>query len=336
MSRTRLRVVAVSFLLVSLVVAGCSGEDDPDEQRQQGQEAQDTAAGAMLSGRWPLTGLPAAGAPPKHPVMVVKIDNTSSASPQAGLSQADLVAEELVEGGSTRLAAFYHSQLPRRVGPVRSFRATDIGIVAPADAVLVGSGGAAQTVRRLQRAGIRTQTEGAAGFYRESGRQAPYDLFMKLPRLAKTLKSQGSPDGYFPWGSEAGFPSGRRATGLTAQFSPAHTTSWAYRDRKYVNLGSRAADNDEFRPETVLVLRVQLGDAGYLDPAGNPVPETRLTGKGELLAFHGGRVVRGTWRKPGLDASLALRAKGKELTLPPGKVWMELVPSSGGAVTVTR
>ena len=50
-------------------------------------------------------------------------------------------------------------------------------------------------------------------------------------------------------------------------------------------------------PDSVLVLRVRVGDAGYRDPAGNPVPETIYAGQGPALLFHGGKVVRGTWTK---------------------------------------
>ena len=44
--------------------------------------------------------------------MVVKIDNTE-AQPQLGLGKADLITEELVEGGSTRLAVFYYQHSRR-------------------------------------------------------------------------------------------------------------------------------------------------------------------------------------------------------------------------------
>ena len=86
----------------------------------------------------------------------------------------------------------------------------------------------------------------------------------------------------------------------------------------------------------MLALRVKVGDAGYRDPAGNPVPETRFTGKGDAMLFHDGRLVRGTWSKPGLAAPLQLRTKAGELTVPPGKVWIELVPQNGGNVTFSK
>jgi hypothetical protein len=313
----------------SLVLTGCGGgsttEDTPDSQS--------TAAASTLLGRWPLTGLPAQTAAPRHPVMAVKIDNTSSSNPQVGLGKADLVVEELVEGGATRLAAQYYSKVPAKVGPVRSMRATDIGILQPADATLVASGGARQTVRRMRVAGVKTVTEGGPGYYRDSGRSAPYNLFMNLPKLAKTLTASGAPQSYFQWGSEKDFPRGQKARSVQATFSAGHTTSWRYKGGSYANLNSEAAPGDEFRPKTVLVLKVKVGNAGYLDPAGNPVPETLFTGTGEALVFHGGTVVEGRWVKNGLDAPVKLKTRSGELALPAGKVWMELVPKNGGNVT---
>ena len=332
--RRDLRVLLAIPVAASLFLSGCSGSEDGEGE----PEEQSTAGGATLSGQWPLTGLPAEGAAPKYPVIVAKIDNTSASSPQIGLSKADLITEELVEGGSTRLAVFYYSQLPQVVGPLRSFRATDIGIVQPADGTLLGSGGAKPTVRRIKEAKIKTVTEasGAPGYFRDGNRTAPYNLFMKLPMLVKKLKSPGAPENYFPWGSKEDFPKGQPATGLAAEFSAGHTTRWQYRGGKYTNLNSVAAASDRFSPDTVLVLRVQVGDAGYLDPAGNPVPETKFTGTGDALVFHGGRVVRGSWSKKGFDAGMELRTKAGNLTLPAGKVWMELVPAEGGDVQIAK
>ncbi|HET6627806.1 MAG TPA: DUF3048 domain-containing protein [Nocardioidaceae bacterium] len=330
------RTLVALTLTASLALAGCSGDSKDSPEAEDTPQGQSTANGATLSGQWPLTGLPAEGDAPKHPVMVVKIDNTTSSDPQIGLSKADLITEELVEGGSTRLAVFYYSQVPKKVGPVRSFRASDIGIVKPAEAVLVASGGAGPTVRRVHAAHIKTVTEGGTGYYRDNGRPAPYNLFMDLPKLAKTLKSPAPPENYLPWGSEDDLPQGQPAKGLAAQFSGGHTTTWKYQGGTYANLNSHAAQGDQFKPDTVLVLRVRVGDAGYKDPAGNPVPETKFTGKGDAMLFHGGQLVRGTWSKKSLKAPVELRTKAGELTVPPGNVWMELVPAKGGNVTVTK
>jgi hypothetical protein len=326
------RALTVLALAGALAVAGCSSKPNADEP--QPPEPQGTATGMTMQGAWPLTGLPADGPAPTHPVVVVKIDNTSSSSPQVGLSKADLVTEELVEGGSTRLAVFFYSQLPKVVGPVRSMRATDIGIVQPAEAVLVASGGAPPTVRRIADARIKTFTEGATGYYRDSGRSAPYNLMMRLPELARTLRTSGAPEEYLPWGDASDFPKGQRARSFVAQFSGGHSTSWKFQGGKYVNLNSFAPAGDQFRPDTVLALSVKVGDAGYKDPAGNPVPETHFTGKGQATVFHDGRMVRATWKKTGYHSALTLSTKAGELQLPPGHVWIELIPEATGRLTI--
>jgi hypothetical protein len=256
----------------SLLLTGCNRTADGGTG--------DTAVhpGLTAAGTWPLTGLPAGGTTPRHPVMVVKIDNSVSSQPQIGLGAADLVTEELVEGGSTRLAVFYYQRVPRLVGPVRSMRATDIGIVKPAKAVLVASGGAPPTVARIKAAGITAYTEGATGYRRDNARRAPYNLFMGLRQLAGTVKARATVSSYLPFGKAADLPRGKPARGLAATFSGTQTTRWTYQGGRYVNANSFAEQGDRFRPDNVLVLRVQVGDAGYLDPAGNHVPETHFTG----------------------------------------------------------
>ena len=317
----------------ALALAGCSSSSKTSDGTSPG--GQPTARGLTVAGEWPLTGLPATGVSPKHPVVVVKIDNSESSSPQIGLSKADLVTEELVEGGITRLAVFYYQKIPTLTGPVRSMRASDIGIVKPAKADLVASGGAPPTLRRVKAAGIKTFTDGARGFERDNSRMAPYNLFMHLDKLVKSLKARDTVGSYLPFGSATSLPKGRAAKGLDAVFSSGHTTRWSYHHGTYLNDNSNAATGDQFKPDNVLVLRVKVGDAGYLDPAGNHVPETKFTGGGKALLFHGGRVMPGSWSKT-LDSAISLRGAKGPLKVPAGHTWIELVPKHGGDVTILR
>lgn len=330
---------ATSLVLAAgIALAGCGGKPGAEGE---GLAAQQVTASSTMESTWPLTGLPVTGddtAAQTHPVMVLKLDNTASSAPQVGLGEADLVVEELVEGGMTRLAAFFYSEIPGGVGPVRSMRASDIGIVAPVDGAMVTSGAAAVTISRINDAGIPYFAEGAAGFYRDSGRSAPYNLFTDMSETASLaeLDEPQRPADYLPWGDEDEFPKGQPATALSASFSGGHTTSWTFSDGRYQNVNTYAGAGDEFPADTVVVLRVKVSDAGYLDPAGNPVPETRLEGKGQAMVFHGGRVVRGTWTKSALDEPLQLSTKAGELTVPAGRTWIELVPRGGGTVTFTK
>lgn len=328
--------VVAALVAASLLLAGCGAGDDEKEpaSAETSEPTSEETSEPPEPTYWPLTGLERTTDAPKHPVIVTKVDNTSSSAPQVGLGSADLVVEELVEGGYTRLAAFYYSQVPANIGPVRSMRASDIGIV-PDGATVVTSGAAQITINRIDGAGIPWITEGAAGVYRETSRSAPYNLFAKLGEIAKRLKAEDEPPAYLPWGTEDDLPKGGKASTLTADFG-AHSTTWQFQKDGYVNTDSYAAEDDQFPADSVLVLRVKIGDAGYKDPAGYPVPETKFEGKGAALLFHGGRVIRGTWTKDGLTGAIELATKGGELTVPAGHTWVELVPAVNGNVTFAK
>ncbi|MGI8701347.1 MAG: DUF3048 domain-containing protein [Nocardioidaceae bacterium] len=294
---------------------------------------------ALTGRRWPLTGEPRTGKLPDHPVYVVKVDNTSSAAPQLGLDGADMVVQELVEGGITRLAVFYYSSIPDRVGPVRSMRASDIGITEPANAFIVASGAAGKTMMLLNEAGINRITEGAAGFYRSSTRYAPYNLMMHLPALAGHVNREWSPPTkpYLPFGPASRFTGTIPVRHVTATFSGAHTDDWLLEGSKWVRTNSYALGGHDFAVDNILVLRVQVGDAGYLDPGGNPVPETFFYGSGDATLIHGDRAVRGTWHKDGTRGAVTLQSTdGKPITVPAGHTFIELVPANGGSLGLSR
>ena len=261
------------------------------------------------------------------------IDNTGASDPQYGIGDADLVTQELVEGGITRLAVVYYQHVPSLVGPVRSMRASDIGIVKPLKALLVASGAAPPTLKRLHAKHVKFVT-GGRSYFRDSS-SAPYNLMVHLGQLAKSTKRKHSvPPSYLPWGAEKDFHGKGKAKSVAVRFSTGHTTMWKYAGGKYHNTNSYAPAKYRFNPKSVLVLRVREGNAGYLDPAGNPVPETIFSGKGRLLLFHGGKLVRGTWHKKDLAGKLSLRTKGGALKIPAGRVWIELAPvdKAGGHV----
>ena len=334
----RLTLAAALTAVTALVATGCGGGggDGTATTGDGSPQAQRTRNGVVLRATWPLTGLDAHDAAPTHPPLVVKLDNTFSSRPQIGLRKADLVTEELVEGGMTRLAAFYDSHLPGVVGPVRSMRASDIGVVKPVDATIVTSGAAHPTIARLRKAGVHFEKDPAPDFYRDNGRAAPYNLFVQLKRLAGRMKAPKEvPQPYLSWGTEKDFPGGGAAKSIQARFSRSHATEWRYRGGKYVNTNSNAAAGKDFRPETVIVVRVREGDAGYLDPAGNKVPETIYKGTGKAVVFHHGKAVRGSWTKSGPSGALVLRTRAGTMKIPAGHTFIELLPrnSAGGRLS---
>lgn len=128
-------------------------------------------------GMSPLTGRPIGS---YKPVLVMKLDNTPHAQPHAGLIDADVVYVEEVEYGITRLAAVFSSRLPKRIGPIRSARITDIDLFAQYGKPAFGYSGAQRKMfPYLKAASIYDVSPYGSytGYSRDSRRRVPYNLF---------------------------------------------------------------------------------------------------------------------------------------------------------------
>ena len=68
------------------------------------------------------------------------------------------------------------------------------------------------------------------------------------------------------------------------------------------------------------------------------MPETLLTGKGNALLFHDGRMVAASWHKgKAATSKITLTTKkGQKLEVPAGHTWIELVPVDGGNVAFKK
>lgn len=337
MTQRRLAVL-VPVVTAGLLLAGCSS----GTERTAAPEPSRGSAGTAVETS-PVTGEVLRDGRPDHPVLAVKIENTEAGAPQVGLDQADLVVEELVEGGLTRLAALYYSRLPTKVGHVRSMRATDIGIAAPVGAHVVASGGASGTygLFRKARVAVHTEDEDAPGFSSDPAKARPYNRLLDLRRLARSLKADEVPGPYLDWTPPAAAgtpapsqaPTPRRVGSAAVRFSGTSTTRWRLADGHWVRTNGHAAR--EFRADTLVVMFARVGDAGYTDPAGNPVPETRVQGSGRAVVLTADGAVETTWRKRTPRSTLTFTTRdGSALTIDPGRTWIELVPQGEGGLTL--
>jgi hypothetical protein len=330
--------------LAAAILTACSG-GSPAAQHSSTKAPSPTAATSTptptptppSAAVAPLTGLPGLT---RRPIIVVKIENSTVARPQSGLQAADIVVEELVEGGITRFAVFFQSADPGTVGPVRSVRNVDAQIAGPTHGILAFSGGAGPAIAAVSRTDLQLKQEGdpSGAWSRSSKASAPHNLFLKLaPLWARAGSAQ--PQAYLPItpASTTTPVAGTPAKSAQLAFSNSELPSWAYdaASRRWLRSETggkpaKAASGDRLVADNVLILRVRIGDAGYKDPIGNPVPETIFSGTGTAVLLTGGRQLAGRWSKGAASAPLQLTGPGgAPLTLPPGRTWIELVPVSG-------
>ena len=330
------RVLVVTSA-AALVLAACSSSEP--QQDVTAPEPTRTTATPLVEAS-PLTGEPMTTGAPDNPVFVVKIENTDGGAPQYGLDQADLVIEELVEGGLTRLATFFYSNLPAKVGHVRSLRTSDIGIAGPVGGQIVASGGASGAYSKVEGAGITVFSEdaGSPGFSSDPLKVRPYNRLIDLTVVNDEAKRTTINAPYLPWlakGEKAATAPTKKATAATVRFSPTTSTTWALQDDKWVRTNGHAEAGHDYEADTMIVIACRVGDAGYTDPAGNPVPETVFEGRGQARIFHGDTVTSVTWVKSSLDEGITFEtADGSPYEIEPGKAFLELVPEGDGGVTL--
>lgn len=291
----------------------------------------------------PLTGLPGL---PEHPVIAVKIDDTSSGRPQLGLEYADLVYVEQVEAGATRLLAVFASRQPAVVGPVRSVRNSDPELLAAyGHPALAYSGGAGAPVARL-----RHSTVADAGAQRFGGsyrrlrtRAAPYNLVVNTARLAASVHGISTPrDIGLRW-SRADDRLGQapKVSAVSVTVGKirldwrweARSHRWQLHNRDG-SLRRTAAGNPVSTPNLVVPFSRARIDPTDVDVLGAPSVYTSTVGTGRLLVFRDGRVLTGTWaraRARAAGATSYLDAGRRPLTLAPGGAWVLLAATGAQA-----
>ena len=347
------RARAILTVAVAVTLGACSGTAPttpaslPPVAVAAGVDPSKQAAPVpVVAARWPLTGI-AAPDVVVRPALAVKIENVKEVRPQTGLDQADMVWEQVVEGGLTRFVVVFHSQVPDQVGPIRSVRPMDPAIAAPMHGLIAFSGGQAGFISALSAAGLQTisQDGGGSGFARSGVRAAPHNLFGTPTTFWNQADAghKAAPPGQFHFARTAdqatATTAGKPASSVSLQLSGASQPGWSWNApdstwlRSEAGTPATAASGSRLAATNVIALRVQLVDTGTVDVAGNPVPETKLVGSGEALVATGAKTIAATWTKTATDVPLTLAtADGKDVQLAPGKTWIELVPIGSGAI----
>jgi hypothetical protein len=265
------------------------------------------------------------------------VENAPEARPQAALNDADLVVEEPVEGGYTRFIAIFQCGGSKRVGPVRSARTTDPKFLAQLGVPVLGySGAAAPVTQALQRAELVAldETDGGDAFVRDAGRSAPHNLYVSTPALYRAAHAgTHAPDPLFEYSDVWDGPS-KRVSSVRLAFSSASDVHWTWssKERAWLRAHGEVAhvleDGDQVSAANVVVQVVEVTDSRIVDAAGNPSPEVDLTGSGRAYVLRDGRLIVGRWERRTLDDPTTFVAKdGTEITLAPGRTWIELLPS---------
>jgi hypothetical protein len=323
--------LAAAAAVLSLIVAGCGGgkKAAPTTTTSTIPTTTTTTAPPLAI----LTGLPIADVADRdRPVLVVKVENAPEARPQSGIDKADVVYEEVVEGGIVRFLCVFQSQDAAEVGPVRSVRPVDPDIVSPLGGLFAYSGGAPQFVKLIKQAPVRLVgfDEDTGAYFKKAGKAAPHNLYTSTKKLYEKAKSTDKvPPPLFTFGT----PTGTAVVHASVPMSSQTAVDWdwdaASKRWKRTTNGTAhvTADGAPLAFANVIVQYVRYTNTSSRDPAGNPVPIASVIGTGQAAVLSGGTLLSATWTKhSATDVTAFTDAQGLPVNLTAGPTWIMLAP----------
>ncbi|MEQ9086752.1 MAG: DUF3048 domain-containing protein [Pontimonas sp.] len=332
------------FSAFALVLSGCAAQPEPVED--QVVEIIEEVVEPEVP-RHPLTGFELGSSKVSGPSIAVKIDNTSSGRPQVGIAAADIVFEELVEGGVTRYLAVFHSAIPEEVGPVRSGRPQDADLVRSLGGVFVFSGVGNANVREIIRGtGLQLVEHDTSGgtpdgeyFFRSSRKPAPWNLHISASDLAASYTSLDSPAQQFSYVSDpsqaAAVVLGDDAQSIQVGFSTGVESIWEWDEPtgtylKFLSNGSPDTDADGTQ---IAATNVLVFTPNYFDVEG--LPSAKIAGTREsAIIFTGGKTVSAIFDASVLGEPIRLLdGEDQPLSLSPGKTFILLPPGAGSTAS---
>ena len=295
---------------------------------------------------YPLTGIDAGFnvEETELPILAIMIDNHPDARPQYGVSQADIVIEQRVEGPYTRYLALFQSQEPSKIGPVRSSRFNFLQKLAGIDAIYFHVGGSEEALNYIANNNWVTNVDAMSAstryLWRDSagGKFAPHNVFTSydaattaITNYGYSLDSQAPELQFYANLSLPGYESST-ANSISVTYDASNISEYEYDagDGKYLRSKNGEQQVDEgngqvVSPSNVIVQFVRHSKNGIYQVLDQ-------IGTGNAYLFTAGQKVDITWSKPDLHSPTKFYYAGteEEIVLNPGLTWIETIegPSS--------
>ena len=271
------------------------------------------------------------------PILVVKIDDTPAAHPQAGLEDADIVYIEQVEGGLTRLAAVFSSKIPDVVGPVRSARISDIELLEQFGRVAFAYSGAQSKllpiIAQANLENLGAQRQGQEIYANDPVRIAPTAMMLQAKTLMDKVAAQGSPIANSKntgWSFGDVLETGTAISAVKVSWpASSYDVTWSEVESRWLlsqrGLPDLAASGIHLGPTTFLIQFVSITPSEYFDKVGGVTPFSATVGNGKGFVLRDGLAIEALWNRPTAQSGTSWTLpSGEEILFAPGQVWVAL------------
>jgi len=274
----------------------------------------------------------------------VMIDNHSDAWPHAGLNDAYLVYEIIVEGGYTRLFALFKDVNTSMIGPVRSLRHYYIDYALENDAVLVRFGNspkASSDVNSLKVANLDGLINPGNMFWRDSSiTYAPHNAFTSI----ENIRTQAVKKGYEKEVTDTLLKYSVKeidvsklegsivANNINIKYSYAHNTSYTYdvNTKKYLRAMNKTPHKDritgeQYSVKNIIVIKVR--NYNLADPENKGRQELDNIGTGDGYYITNGYAVPIKYEKTSRSGKTKYTyLNGEEINVNDGNTYIQIQP----------
>lgn len=277
----------------------------------------------------------------RRPVLVRIGNDPVARGVQAGLSQADVIYEEIMDGwGVTRYTAVYLSESPEMVRPIRSARLVNIQLALQYDGALAHSGASDEIRWRISQSSFMDLDE----FFHPN----PYTygqgdwrtrLYTTGPALRDYLKRKGLEKDVDleGWHFDKLAPQGGMPAEEIYIPYPNGAVTWRYNASTglYERLvdGTRAVDannGEQIAVANIIGFYTEHRKTDIVeDSLGSTAIDIVMMGEGPIQLFRDGVMVEGVWRRDKASQLTQFYDKaGNPLALKPGQTWIEILPTN--------
>ena len=273
--------------------------------------------------------------------IAVMIDNHIDAMPQAGLLEADIVYEIIVEGGETRLMLILQDKDLDKIGPIRSARHYFLDYALENDAIYVHFGQSPQAASDIDTLGINNINgiyESSTSFWRVSDKYAPHNAVTDTESILSIAQREGyrtttSGDTVLNYVvDEVNLEDGEDADTVTIPYSYVNTVRYEYDEdtKEYVRYSrdEKQVDWDTGKTITTKNIIIEKVENYTLDDGSGKGRQT-LDNIGEVEGYYitNGKAIPITCTKNSRSGQTVYKdLDGNEIEVNDGKTFIQICP----------
>lgn len=280
----------------------------------------------------------------ERPIAVMIDNDDKNARPQAGIDEAYLVYELLVEGGSTRFMALYKGVDTAKIGPVRSSRHYFLDYVMENDAIYTHYGWSPKAIQDISAFGIN-KINGVLGedsdvFWRETKFKGDWhSAYTSIAKVKEKISKKGfrseteKRNGIKYSESYIDLQTENAANEISLKYSGGYATGYTYNKEtgmyeKSINGAPHTMQNGKTLEFKNIIIEM-IYDTSLGDGTDRRNINTAGTGKGYYITNGMAEEITRSKSSRG-EKTVYKKADGTELAINPGKTIINIISPSAG------